>query len=119
MIRHCYPISLRIPAQQFAKMAPGPASCAQPKLLVEIAVIKPALPVDTDQGATHDPLEIRAAVLVLQQGLVGLQLSLGLKPAGKTLDRHIGKGVEAGEHHPEVGGEHPAVVGLQLGLGRG
>ena len=119
MISYSNRISLRIPLQQLAEMALGPASRGQVQLLVEIAVIKPALPVDTDQGATHDLLEIAAAMLVLQEAPVGLQLSLGLEPASKTLDRHIGYGVEARKNHPKIGGKHAVVLRLQFGLGRG
>ena len=105
--------------QEVPQVGSGPAGRGrrQAQLLVEVTVEQPALPVNADQGAAHHLLEIFAAVAGLQQLLVGLQLAPRLEPAGKALDRHVGQGVEAGEHHPVLAGQHPAVIGFQLGLG--
>ena len=105
--------------QEIPQVGPGPTGRGRrhAQLLVEVTVIQPAMPVNADQGAAHHPLEIFAAVAGLQQLLVGLQLAPRLEPAGKALDRHVGQGVEAGENHPMLAGQHPAVIGFQLGLG--
>ena len=54
-----------------------------------------------------------------QQRLVVGQLPAGAQHGAEALDRHVRQGEELVEDDAEVGGEHPPVVGLQLGLGWG
>ena len=56
------------------------------ELLVEIAVIKMALPVHTDQLAAHHRLQIVGVVRFLQQGLIGLQFAVEFQLSREPLD---------------------------------
>ena len=60
---------------QIAKVTDLPWA-GQAELLIEIAVVEIALPINTDQLTAHHSLQIVRIVCFLQKGLIALQLSL-------------------------------------------
>src|SRR3979490_722886 len=111
-------ISLDASAQQVSQMCAVLLGPAQAKLLVEVTIVQITAPVDADQIPTHDLLEIGRREVLFQESYIVAELALGDQRAPKTLDRHIGQGIEVIECHPEMFEQLPAVVLFEGGLGR-
>jgi len=86
--------------------------------LIEIAIVEIALPVDRDQAAAHDAVEIGVEVCVLQQ----LQVAVDLTPAdehrAEPLDRHVGEHEQAVEDDAVGLAKDALVFGLERRLRR-
>ena len=75
----------------------------EPELLIEIAVVKMPLPIDTDQLAAHHRSKIGGIVGMLQQFLITRQFSALFKATGIPLDRHVHKGEQSVEANALMG----------------
>src|SRR5215218_6503515 len=59
--------------------------------LIEIAVIHKTPPVDRDQVAAHDAIQIAVDMRALQQAEIAIELALDREHGAETVDRHVGE----------------------------
>lgn len=74
-------------------MSPASFRGLQPKVkhLIEIAIIKIAAPVYTDEVATHDVFQVCGLVGRAQGRHIALELALGHEGAAKARNGHVGQ----------------------------
>lgn len=103
-------------AHQIAKVT-GLPGAGQSQLLIEIAVIKMALPIHTQQLTAHHRLKIYWVVCFLQKGLVSLQVATEFQLPGEPLNGHVGQRQQTIEPNAQPG-QCSLVISLQSWLGR-
>jgi len=100
-------MSLKSCCVDFADVPAGGAAVAdwQAELLVEVAVVEIALPVDRQEVSAHDMLHVLRTVGCAQQLQVAVELAPGDENRPEALDRHVRQGEQLVEDDAELSPE--------------
>src|SRR6185312_3869280 len=81
--------------------------------LVEVAIIDVATPVNRNQVAAHDAIEVRVQMVILQVPEIAIERTICDKRRTKALNWHICENIESAEHNAVLFAKHPLIVRFQ------
>src|SRR4051794_6450917 len=90
----------------------------QIKHLIEVTVVDKTAPIDRDQVAAHDVIQIALVMRALQEVEIAVELALDRQHGAKTFDRHIGEREQMIEDNAVSLSEHTLIVGFEYLLRR-
>src|SRR3954468_6653913 len=85
----------------------------QIKHLVEVTVVDKTPPIDRNQVAAHDLIQIADDMRALQQAEIAVELALHRQHCAETLDRHVGEREQVIENNAVSLSEHTLIVGFE------
>src|SRR5262245_15637136 len=84
--------------------------------LVEVAVVDVTAPVNRNQGAAHDVVEVGIEMSILEETEIAVEFACGDECRAKALNWHVGQNKELVENDVVLLAQYPLVIGLQRGL---
>src|SRR3954447_23865141 len=90
----------------------------QGERLVEVTVVDKTPPINRDQVAAHDVIQIALDMRALQQAEIAVELALHRQHGAKTFDRHIGEREQMIEDNAVSLSENTLIVGFEYLLRR-
>src|SRR3982751_6525623 len=90
----------------------------QIKHLIEVAVVDKTPPIDRDQVAAHDVIQIAPVMRALQEAEIAVELALDRQHGAETLDRHVGEREQTIEDNAVRLSENTLIVGFERLLRR-
>lgn len=116
MVRDGDPVIRKTEIRQIFYVNPIPSRRLEGQIqhLIEIAVIEPSLPIDADEGSTHNLFDVLGPKGILQGLEIRVELPGGTQGAAKTLNRHVRERVKIVEDDAITLAQFPFVVVLQL-----